>query len=112
MAGRPRTLVDEKRVIELASKGLTVEEIGAFENVSHDTIQRHYAGALEKGRQLCNASIRSKQVELALNGNPTMLIWLGKQRLGQSDKVENTEKRVVLPLGWDELTSENPTRVC
>ena len=112
--GRPRKMVDEKRVIELASKGLTVQEIAAFENVSHDTITRRFASALEKGRLLCNASLRRKQVELALEGNATMLIWLGKQRLGQSDKTENIERRAPLPIGLEPLlesASADPTRV-
>jgi|GEM_PF-4245669 len=34
-----------------------------------------------------NASLRRKQVESALqHGNTTMLIWLGKQRLGQRNE--------------------------
>ena len=31
-------------------------------------------------------SLRAKQFELAMLGNPTMLIWLGKQELGQTDR--------------------------
>ena len=31
------------------------------------------------------ASIRRKQFELAMEGDKTMLIWLGKQQLGQCD---------------------------
>lgn len=85
---RPRKTVDEKRVIELASKGLTVNEIAAHENVSHDTITRNYALSLERGRQLCNASLRKKQFEVAMKGNPVMLIWLGKNALQQTDKQE------------------------
>ena len=38
-----------------------------------------------------NVSLRRKQFELAMNGNVTMNIWLGKQKLGQSDKVETTQ---------------------
>lgn len=33
-------------------------------------------------------SLKRKQWEMAMNGNITMLIWLGKQNLGQTDKVE------------------------
>jgi hypothetical protein len=32
--------------------------------------------------------VMQKQVETALEGNPTMLIWLGKNLLGQTDKHE------------------------
>ena len=32
--------------------------------------------------------LRQKQFEIAMTGNVSMLIWLGKQRLGQIDKQE------------------------
>jgi hypothetical protein len=35
-------------------------------------------------------SLRRAQFDAALNGNPALLIWLGKQYLKQSDKVEQT----------------------
>ncbi len=34
-----------------------------------------------------NKSLRRAQIGLALKGNATMLIWLGKQRLGQMDRL-------------------------
>jgi hypothetical protein len=34
--------------------------------------------------------LREIQMKTAKSGNVTMQIWLGKQRLGQSDKTENT----------------------
>ena len=39
--------------------------------------------AMERGEALMCLALRRKQLELALNGDVTMLIWLGKQRLGQ-----------------------------
>jgi len=33
-------------------------------------------------------SLRRAQIKTALDGNPTMQIWLGKQYLGQHDKIE------------------------
>lgn len=34
------------------------------------------------------ASLRREQWKAAKNGNTTMLVWLGKQMLGQTDKAE------------------------
>ena len=92
---RPRKSVDPKDVIQFASKGLTQEEIAASCGVSEDTIYRHYADAVKHGHKLMNASLRRRQYEVAMGGahekeraNPTMLIWLGKQNLGQADKNE------------------------
>jgi hypothetical protein len=89
MSRRCKT-VDAKRVIELASKGHTLEEIAVLEGVSHWTLHRRFATHCEKGKLLCAGRIRAKQVEKALagNGDTTMLIWLGKQLLGQRDKHE------------------------
>lgn len=35
-------------------------------------------------------SLRRQQFQAAMKGNPTMLIWLGKQYLGQTDKQDIT----------------------
>jgi hypothetical protein len=48
---------------------------------------------------LCNGSLRRKQVERALAGSDTMLIWLGKQRLGQNEKTETDHHNVGFGLG-------------
>lgn len=82
--------VDPTRVTELAANGMIQREIAVILKCSTDTIQRHFAKEYEDGRELCNSKLRSKQVELALAGNTTLLIWLGKQRLGQSEKVEHS----------------------
>lgn len=40
------------------------------------------------GKETGKASLRGKQFAVAMTGNPTMLIWLGKNMLGQKDQVE------------------------
>ena len=44
--------------------------------------------------------LREKQWEVAMEGNVQMLIWLGKQHLGQSDKPSDI-KEDELPTGFD-----------
>jgi len=39
----------------------------------------------QKGYSEGNQSIKLSQLQLAKSGNATMQIWLGKQRLGQTD---------------------------
>lgn len=46
--------------------------------------------AFERGRGMLRVSLKRKQIEKALVGNITMLIWLGKQLLGQKDKIEQS----------------------
>jgi hypothetical protein len=79
-------------VEELARIGCTEQDMAAVLGVSVDTIQRRkragaeFRGVIEKGRASLRNSLRRLQVKKALEGNTTMLIWLGKQLLGQSDR--------------------------
>lgn len=92
---RIRAKIDAAQIEELAACSLTVAEIAAVCGCHVRTIQRRCAAALEKGRLRCDASLRRRQYELAVGGNVTMLIWLGKQRLGQRDRVEQTSDGAV-----------------
>jgi hypothetical protein len=91
---RPQKLIDPRQVEELARIGCTEEDMAAVLGVSVDTLQRRkraraeFRGAIEKGRASLRNSLRRLQVKKALEGNTTMLIWLGKQYLGQRDRQE------------------------
>lgn len=93
---RPRKKVDLKQLETLASIGLSTQEMAAVLDCSKDTLERRFMKAIEKGRQKYKASLKRKQYELAMKGNPTMLIWLGKQALGQTDKPASTEGETAL----------------
>jgi hypothetical protein len=90
--GRPRLQFDLRQVEALARIGCTDDDMAAVLGVSVDTIQRRkrscaeFRGVIEKGRASLRNSLRRLQVKKALEGNTTMLIWLGKQLLGQSDR--------------------------
>jgi hypothetical protein len=85
-AGRQFIEIDEDKLEKLAALGLTNAECAAILDCSPDTLERNYKETMAWGRSHRDASLRRKQFEIALAGNPTMLIWLGKQYLGQSDK--------------------------
>jgi hypothetical protein len=89
---RPRKKLDGEKIKQLAGLGLCYAEIAAVLECSHDLLERRYRDVIATGHSKRNASLRRKQYEVAINGNPTMLIWLGKQFLDQKDKVENTNK--------------------
>ena len=88
--GAHRKKLDLDKVRDLASKGLTQEQIAAHCDCSVDTLARRCADTIKRGWQLRNGSILQKQYDLAMAGNPTMLIWLGKQYLNQKDKQEHS----------------------
>jgi hypothetical protein len=89
---RPKLEIDEKQVEYLAMAYCTDEEIAAKVGCSVDTLTRRFAESIKKGKGSARASLRGKQFELAMKGNTTLLIWLGKQYLGQRDQVVNEVK--------------------
>lgn len=86
--GRKPIEVDPKLVHDLAAIGCKTVEISTILNVSVDTLDRRFAEEMDKGRANLRTSLRRWQLEAAKKGNVTMLIWLGKQLLGQTDKTE------------------------
>src|SRR5947209_6186974 len=80
---RRRAADDATLVEELAGIGCTVPEIAAVCGCSEDTIETTFAAAVHRGRERAKASLRCLQWKAARAGNVTMLVWLGKQILGQ-----------------------------
>jgi AcrR family transcriptional regulator len=68
--------------------GCSGDEIAAVAGCSRATIYRNFETVLKRGHECRNASLRQRQFRTAMEGNPGMLIWLGKQYLGQRDKQE------------------------
>ena len=87
--GRPKKYdIDTKQVEQLASFGCTNIEIGSFFGCSPDLLEKSYSEFLAKGRDKGKIKLRQLQWRSAERGNTTMLIWLGKQLLGQTDRQE------------------------
>lgn len=107
----PNTL-DLKKIRAWAQVGCTLEEIAYLLGVTPGWLSEMKAkdfdleDALLDGVANFKHSLRSTQARLALSGHPGMLIWLGKQFLGQSDKQESkteTTVNVVLQNAMKEL---------
>ena len=91
--GRPKEFYPDMEAVEkLCRLNCTDDEIASFFGVCRKTVERErksnpeFNATIERGKSYGKLSLRRKQVELALEGNATMLIWLGKQYMGQSDK--------------------------
>ena len=98
--GRPKKYnIDTDQVEKLAGLGCTNTEIGSFFGCSPDLIEKSYSEYLIKGREKGKIRLRQWQMKAAQNGNVAMLIWLGKQILGQTDKQDITVTE--LPDGFD-----------
>ena len=90
-AGRPRNKYtpDQERAVEQAARvNCTNEEIADISGIPRSTLERDFGQTIEKIRVNAKESLRRAQFKAAIEGNPTMLIWLGKQWLKQKDKHE------------------------
>lgn len=88
------TPLDWEKFDKLCFLKCTLAEIAGFFDCSEDTIERaverehgvKFADYWRKKSQGGTIALRRWQMQKAEKGNVTMLIWLGKQRLGQTDK--------------------------
>lgn len=82
------------KLVENLSRILcTEEEIAQILETSLDTLlnknnKELFRSSIERGRAQGKQSLRRMQYEVATKGNVKMLIWLGKQVLGQSEKID------------------------
>ena len=88
MARPKKYNIDTEQVEKLAGLGCTNTEIASFFGCSPDLLEKNYSEFLTKGRDKGKIRLRQLQFKAAEKGNVTMLIWLGKQVLGQTDKQE------------------------
>lgn len=94
--GRSKLQITENewtQIEKLASIFCTGEEIASVIGISYDTLERQVkevhqmpcADYIKKHQGSGKASLRRAQFKSAMAGNNAMLIWLGKQYLGQKD---------------------------
>ena len=85
--GRPKKDIDPAQVRQLAAINCSYEEIAGVVKCDPSTLTRRFSQAIKDGREEGKASLKRAQWKKAVvDGNPTMLIWLGKQYLGQRDE--------------------------
>jgi len=59
-----------------------------------------FRAAYERGKGRGKATLRSKQYTIAMKGSVAMLIWLGKQYLGQHETID---QHVTQHVTWDDV---------
>ena len=98
-AGRPKINVDIDILKNLASIGCPDYEIASVLNVSARTLKRNYAEIIDQYKEKGKASLRKKMWDKAVKkDNTNMQIFLSKNYLGMSDKVQQTNVTEPLPL--------------
>ena len=89
--------IDTEQVKKLATLGCTNKEMADFFGCSADLLEKSYSEFLTKGRAEQKMRLRQLQWRACENGNVSMLIFLGKNMLGQQDRIEETQLEEPLP---------------
>ena len=115
--GRPLIAINWKQVDQMCAIHCTGEEQAAILEISYDTLE----AACKREKKLSfpdyfkqksasgKMSLRRRQYSEAMEGNTTMLVWLGKNWLDQTDKQEihqevvNTTVNIVKDADSDDL---------
>lgn len=98
--GRPIKEINYKQLSDMCKIHCTGEECAAILGMDYDTLNNRlkadghggfsdYFKIHSSGGKM---SLRRRQFASALDGNVGMMIWLGKQHLGQTDKQETDLK--------------------
>jgi hypothetical protein len=96
IGGRTEKTIDYKLLDSLCKIQCTGQECADILDIHYDNLNEHLKRHMGKGFTEYAAikgaggkrSLRHKQFQLAMKGDRTMLIWLGKQYLGQAEKHE------------------------
>ena len=89
--GKPRVEIDHEDLRRLSLLGLSQRDIAALLRISRRTLEQRIAedpdllAQMELGRAEMRRNIRAAQLQYALVGNATLLIWLGKTECGQRE---------------------------
>jgi hypothetical protein len=89
---RPKAVIDIAQFEKLAQIHATIDEAAWYFGVKRLTLIRRmkepeYRDAWDRGQANGRISLRRLQFQAATKGNTAMLIWLGKQILGQRDVI-------------------------
>ena len=109
---RKRIEVDPEQVRALARLGCTWDEIAGVLKIARGTFtlrmkEKKYRDAYDQGVAEGDVSLRRAQYDSAMKGKTGMLVWLGKNRLNQTDRVETHNETTIHDGGnaLDKLSS-------
>ena len=101
VVGRDKKVVIPEEVEKLAKLWCTVKEIAEWFGIDANTLKYNFSDIITKGRIETKQALRRAQLKNALSGNTTMLIFLGKAILGQSDQPVPEDNENILPWNDD-----------
>jgi hypothetical protein len=112
-AGRPKAAIDWKKVDKALEQGANGVQVAAMLGIHFNTLSLRckednkcdFCDYLTQKRESGNQQLLGMQFQAAKEGSVPMLIWLGKQRLGQKDKKDldhttNGKDMGIAPINW------------
>jgi len=101
---RKKIEIDPEQVRQLARLGCTWDEIAGVLKIARTTLvvrmrEKKYRDAYEQGVAEGDVSLRRAQYDSAMKGKTGMLVWLGKNRLDQVDRVETKNETTIYDGG-------------
>lgn len=110
--GRPPLELDikqQEQLKTLAGMGCSWGEIEAVLNIENggtEALRKKYLKLYTEGQEFGKVRLRRSQWQSAIErNNVQMQIWLGKQKLGQTDKVE-TKNETTIMSNSDDLVKQ------
>jgi uncharacterized membrane protein YvbJ len=90
---RPRKRINPEQVRSLAMINCSYAEIAAVIGCNESTLTRRFAQLIAEGREQGRSSLKRQMYKKAIDDeNVQMQIWLSKNMVGYSDKVEQKVK--------------------
>lgn len=111
MGRKPRAqeAIDADELKKLMTFHPSKQEAADWFDVSASSLERFikkefgctFEALRDKGFVRTKMAIKRKQIEMALGGCKVMLIWAGKQYLGQSERIEQNHTASVYTLKYN-----------
>ena len=98
------------QIQDLASYMCTKEEVANIIGCHRTTLYKNQDAldAYDRGVNVAKLNIRKSQFTLATKLNSSLMnVWLGKVYLGQTDKIQDTDDNIPLPI-YDIIENEEP----
>lgn len=100
--GDRKVVVPVDEVEKLARLWCSYTEIADWFGIPVETLKYNFKEVIDRGRSETKQALRKAQLKAALSGQVTMMIWLGKNILGQTDNVIVSENYLPLPFRDDD----------
>ena len=87
------TALQRQTARSLFAAGASWRQVAARLGIAKSTAEKHLRAEFKEGWEDANLELHATMLHLAIRRkNPTMLIWLSKNRMGWSDRQEQTHK--------------------